>query len=198
VTFPKLLLLQKNNNNNIMDLASTIIPKSDQTNADDLISGPRTIKITAVQPGSQEQPVSINFEGDNGRPYKPSKSMRRVLVQLWGSQGAAYVGRRLTICRDPSVKFGGDMVGGIKISHASHIPEAVNLMLTETRGKRKPHHVDPLQDEAPAKDWMPEILAQDALGVFKTWWAGLSAEDKKAAWNCIPKEQKAAFKEKLA
>ena len=63
-----------------MDLSQTIIPKSDQLNADDLIAGPRTIRITAVSTGNAEQPVVINYEGDNGRPYKPSKSMRRILV----------------------------------------------------------------------------------------------------------------------
>lgn len=32
-----------------MDLSKTIIPKSDQLNADDLISGPKTIKIRDVK-----------------------------------------------------------------------------------------------------------------------------------------------------
>ena len=68
------------------DLAKTIEPKSDQLNADDLIAGPRTIVITAVRAnaGSAEQPVSISFEGDDGKPYKPCKSMRRVMVHVWG------------------------------------------------------------------------------------------------------------------
>ena len=127
-----------------MNLNSTIIPKSTQLNADDLISGPRTIKITNVLAGSAEQPVQITYEGDTGRPYLPSKSMRRVLVTLWGSEGAAYVGRSITLYRDPTVKFGGDMVGGVKISHASDITGTQSLMLTETRGKRKPHIVEPL------------------------------------------------------
>jgi hypothetical protein len=72
-----------------MNLNATIIPKSDQLNADDLISGPRTIKITAVESGSAEQPVSIQYHGGTGRPYKPSKSMRRVLVAMWGTDGNA-------------------------------------------------------------------------------------------------------------
>lgn len=178
-----------------MNLNSTIIPKSDQMNADDLISGPRTIKITNVLPGSTEQPVSITYEGDNARPYKPSKSMRRVLVTIWGSEGAAYVGRRITLYRDPTVKFGGDLVGGVKISHASDIPEAVSLNLTETRGKRKPHRVDVLAADVakPAveltnlpENW-PTLSAEErganraALGIaaLKEWWLTLSADEKK-------------------
>lgn len=178
-----------------MNLNSTIIPKSDQINADDLISGPRTIKITAVQPGSNEQPVSIHYEGDNGRPYKPSKSMRRVLVTLWGSEGAAYVGRRITLYRDPSVRFGADLVGGVKISHASDITEPASMMLTETRGKRKPFRVEPLAPEAdkPAAelknlppDWDSKTSEERganraSLGVaaLQEWWGTLSAAEKK-------------------
>lgn len=68
-----------------MNLADTIIPKSDQLNADDLITGSLTVKVTAVKGSSEpQQPVSIHYEGDNGKPYKPCKSMRRVLVSAWG------------------------------------------------------------------------------------------------------------------
>ena len=67
------------------DMASAIIPKSDQLNADDLLAGPITIKITGVTvKGGQEQPVSIHYEGDDGKPYKSCKSMNRVLVSAWG------------------------------------------------------------------------------------------------------------------
>ena len=61
------------------DLSKTIDPKSDQLNSDDLIAGPITIRITKVSANlsSPEQPISIFFEGDNGKPYKPCKSMRR-------------------------------------------------------------------------------------------------------------------------
>lgn len=180
-----------------MNLNSTIIPKSNQLNSDDLISGPRTIKITNVLQGdSKEQPISITFEDDNARPYKPSKSMRRVLVTIWGSEGDVYVGRRLTLYRDASVKFGGDQVGGIKISHASDIAGTQSMMLTETRGKKKPHVVEPLppeQAKEPPKplvdlpeDW--ETLTPDQRGenrarkgsdALKAWWSTLSVDERK-------------------
>jgi hypothetical protein len=47
--------------------------------------------------------------------------MRRVLVAMWGAEASAYVGRSLTLFRDPDVKFGGMETGGIRISHATHI-----------------------------------------------------------------------------
>lgn len=133
-----------------MNLENTIIPKSDQTNADDLITGPRTIKITAVNIGNKEQPVSIRYEGDDGRPYKPSKGMRRALIVMWGKESQAFLGRSLTIYRDPEVMFGKDPVGGIKISHASNIPGPIEILLTVSRGYRKPFTILPL--DAPPEE----------------------------------------------
>jgi hypothetical protein len=130
-----------------MNLAQTITPKSDQLNADDLISGPRTVRITDVQAGSSpEQPVSIYFDGDNGRPYRPSKGMRRVLVSMWGADSKAYIDKRVTLYNDPSITFGPEKTGGIRISHASGIDAPLEIALTVKKGKRKPHTIQPLPD----------------------------------------------------
>ena len=130
------------------DLSQTIAPKSDQLNADDLIGGPRTIKVTGVSKMREpDQPIAINFEGDGGKPYKPGKSMRRVLVRVWGNDGTTYVGRRMTLYRDDTVQFGGVAVGGIRISHMSNISAAVTMALTVTRANRKPFTVRPLPAE---------------------------------------------------
>ena len=134
----------------MIDLRGTIKPKSDQLNADDLIGGPVTIRITAVSVAEGEQPVSISFDGDGGKPFKPGKSMRRVLVNLWGPDGEAYVGRSLTIYRDEQVVFGGVEVGGIRISHMSHLQRETTMALTATKAKRKPFTVRPLVVEKPA------------------------------------------------
>lgn len=123
------------------DLSTTIAPNSQQLNADDLIAGPRTIRITGVKQGNAEQPIAIRYEGDDGKPYYPCKSMRRLLVGCWGPKGDAYTGRLLTLYRDPSVKWGGIEIGGIRISHMSDIDSDVTMALTETRGKRSPYRV---------------------------------------------------------
>jgi hypothetical protein len=133
------------------DLSTTIDPKSDQLNSDDLIAGPRTITVTRVTGSSDEkQPVSIFFEGDKGKPYKPCKSMRRVLVQLWGKDGGTYTGKSMTLFRDPQVEYGGVALGGIRISHLSHIDSDVQLMLTTKRGKRDSYSVRRLVQAKPA------------------------------------------------
>ncbi|MFK5596805.1 hypothetical protein ACFZ8E_07350 [Methylobacterium sp. HMF5984] len=134
------------------DLSQTIAPKSDQLNADDLIGGPRTITVTRVSAMKEpDQPIAVYFEGDGGKPYKPGKSMRRVLVRVWGNDGATYVGRRMTLYRDDAVQFGGAAVGGIRISHMSDIARDVTMALTVTRASRKPFTVKPLPvDRGPA------------------------------------------------
>jgi hypothetical protein len=142
------------------DLSPTIAPKSDQMNADDLIAGPRTIRISRVSVDvGGEQPVALNFEGDNGKPYRPCKSMRRVLVALWGPDGAQYAGRSMTLYRDDSVQFGGLAVGGIRISHMSDIDAEKTLVLTATKKSRKPFTVRRL--DPPKKDAGFPLLKPD-------------------------------------
>lgn len=127
------------------DMRQTIIPKSDQLNADDLIAGEMTITITGVTiKGGQEQPVAISFDGDNDKPYKACKSMCRVMVSAWGPDSSKYVGRSMTLYRDPKVKWAGMEVGGIRISHMSDIADDMSMALTVTRGSKKPYIVKPL------------------------------------------------------
>lgn len=131
-----------------MDMTEFTAPKSDQVNAEDFLGSPRTFTITDVSRGSSEQPVNVKLAETN-RYYRPSKSMRRVLVALWGKDSSAYVGKKLTLYCDPKVKFGGKEVGGVKISHASHIDKPMSVALTVTRGQRAPHTVQPLPADAP-------------------------------------------------
>jgi hypothetical protein len=188
---------------NRMNLANTIIPKSDQLNSDDLIAGPRTIKITEIRAGSApEQPVSISYEGDNGRPYKPCKSMRRLLISIWGDESTVYIGRRLTLFRDPSVRFGSDETGGIRISHASNIERETTLALTVTRGKRKPYTVLPLKDEAPVDlqslSDIGDSKAGEGMDALGKWWATLPAAAKKSLKGKLDTEWKPKAEGKAA
>lgn len=135
------------------DMAQVIIPKSDQLNADDLIAGPITVRISGVtiRPGT-EQPISIHYEGDKDKPYKACKSMCRVMVTAWGPDSKRYVGRSLTLYRDASVKWGGMDVGGIRISHMSDIDGKLTMALTMTKQSRKPFTVLPLKVSSGASE----------------------------------------------
>ena len=126
-----------------MNLSDTIKPKSDQLNADDLVTKPMTVTVAKVTRADGDQPVAVHLEGDL-LPYKPCKSMRRVLIAAWGDDGREWPGRSMTLYCDPEVMFGGVKVGGIRISHLSHIENDLTLMLTTTRSKRKPHVVKKL------------------------------------------------------
>jgi hypothetical protein len=130
------------------DMSRVIAPKSDQLNSDDLIAGPITIQIRDVdiRPGT-EQPVSIFFENDANKPWKPCKSMSRVLVSCWGPDAKVYVGRAVTLYRDPEVTWGGMKVGGIRVSHVSHIDKAIALALTATKGRKAMATIKPLQQQ---------------------------------------------------
>ena len=149
------------------DMRAVIVPKSDQLNADDLLGGPITITITRVviKPGT-EQPVSMNYEGDNGKPYKPCKSMCRVMVSLWGPDANQYVGRSMTIFSDPKVLWGGMAVGGIRISHMSHIEGSSTMALTATKGSKKPFTVQPLRMDALATS--DSSVAEDKVAKWLT------------------------------
>lgn len=135
----------------MVDMSKTVAPKSDQLNFDDFPGGKTmTIKITGIKGSdSAEQPIWLSFEGDNGKPFKPCKSMRRVLIAAWKDDGNAYVGRSMTLYGDPTVVFGGVKVGGIRISHMSDIKGAFTISLTASKTVRKPYTVKPLQGVAP-------------------------------------------------
>lgn len=142
-------------------LRDTIAPKSDQLNADDLLTGPITVTVTCVRRGSPDQPVIVAINGGY-QPYKPCKSMRRVMINAWGDKGSDWVGKSMTLYCDPTVKFGGVAVGGIRISHMSHIPGKMGIMLTVTRARRSEFIVQPLVVEtypdAKFKKALPAML----------------------------------------
>lgn len=147
-----------------MDISQAAQPRSDQLNADDLIGGPQLVTIAEVRRGNSEQPVEIvTSEFGPGRPYKPGKSMIRVLISAWGKDASAYTGRRLMLYRDPDIRFGKDTVGGIRISAMSDIEHRITLALTVTRGKRAPFTVDPLP---PLLD-SPPAITDDAVAEFE-------------------------------
>lgn len=169
------------------NLSSTIIAKSDQLNSDDLIGRSQTIKIVRVSLLAGEQPISIDYEGGEGKPWKPCKSMRRVLVQIWGSDGNAYIGRSLTLYRDEKVTFGGAAVGGIRISHMSDIAEQITMSLTAAKAVKRPFIVRPLvisgaisAEDIDALQKIGHNEAAKGTAALKAWWGGLGGTKHKS------------------
>lgn len=148
----------------IADLRPTIVPKSDQLNAEQLLGGPMTITVTDVRTSaSEEQPVVVHYQGENGRPYKPCKTMRKVLIFAWGEDGRRWVGRSMTLYNDASVRFGGQDVGGIRISHLTDIDREIKVSLTATKGKKALHSILPLE----VQPQEPQMTAEDLLALLR-------------------------------
>ncbi|HET7328386.1 MAG TPA: hypothetical protein VFJ14_13995 [Nocardioidaceae bacterium] len=146
-----------------MNLSEAIIARSDQLNADDLLSGPRTFTIKEVRRGDNDQPVSIVLaEFPANRPFKPSKTVLRVLVYAFGEETDDWPPNvRMTLYRDADVKWAGQAIGGIRVSHLSHIGKQLKIALAESKGKKTLHTVDPLPDNAPSSVTVsPETLAE--------------------------------------
>ena len=133
-----------------MDLTDSIASKSDQMDYQDFLGGDRTVTVTEVRRGpSPEQPVEIAV-AEFDRPWRPAKSMRRVLVAAWGPDSTNYIGRRILLFGDPTVKWAGTAVGGIRIKAMDGLDKPLTVSLTLTRGKRAPFTVQPLPDAPPA------------------------------------------------
>ena len=132
-----------------MDITDSLAANSAQQNYDEYLAGPKTVTVAEVTQGTVEQPVNVELVEFPGKPFKPAKSVRRVLAAAWGTDASQWTGRRLTIYGDPSVRYGGKEVGGLRVSHVSHIDKPITVALTVTRGKRAPFTVQPLPDAPP-------------------------------------------------
>jgi hypothetical protein len=179
-----------------MNLENTIIPKSDQLNADDLIGGPRTITITGVKAGTPEQPVTINYQGDDGHPYKPGKSMRRVLVAMWGAEASDYVGRSAHAVSRPRSEVRRH--GNGRDSHLARNPHRRAVQDgadCDPRQARTVHGSAAKDRKTCAGEELPDLdLARD-IGATKSgqgadalreWWTGLTPALRRALADDLP------------
>jgi len=128
------------------DISETLEAKSDQLNAVDIMGVEPVIRVRDVKVVSGDQPVHIYFDGDHGRPWKPSKGMRRVLAGAWGRMTEDWVGRYAQIYFESSVKYAGKEVGGIRIRALSDIDQrGLSFALRINQKQTEPYHVPLLQ-----------------------------------------------------
>lgn len=153
------------------EVRASIVPKSDQLNADDLVAGPLTVTIEKVRKGDKEQPIFVDLAGYPGRPYKPCKTCRRILIASFSDDPKAWIGNRMTLFCDPTVTWAGVKVGGIRISHLSGISEPRVFVLTQARGKKTEVTILPLakaiEHDAYVEEARREIAAASTLEVLK-------------------------------
>lgn len=141
------------------DISDTLAPKSDQLDAVDLLgSPPRIFTVESVARGNTEQPVEIRLV-EFPRVWRPGKSMRRVLAHLWGAEASKWTGRKVELFCDESVMFGGEPVGGTRISRMSHIDGPKSVPIIIKKGRSGGYKVTPLPD-APTDPTPDELAAQ--------------------------------------
>jgi len=118
------------------DFTETLQAKSDQLNATDIMGAELVIKIRDAKIVSGNQPLAVYFDGDNNRPWKPSKGMRRVLASAWGSKTENLIGKSARLYFDPTVKYAGEEVGGIRIKALSDISKN-GIVVVETLNRKQ-------------------------------------------------------------
>lgn len=130
------------------DVSFALEAKSDQLNGTDIMGVEPVIRVRDVVVRKGDQPVSVYFDGDNNRPWKPSKGMLRILAGAWGRDSKQWVGKHARIYFEPSVIYAGKEVGGIRIKALSDIDaRGLTFALTISRQKRDPYHVPLLKIE---------------------------------------------------
>lgn len=148
----------------MLDVSGTILSKSDQLNASDLIGNEMILTVSNVNlVSSPDQPMVINWEGDDGRPYRPCKSMRRVLVGLWGKDASQWIGRSIGVYNEPTVKWAGKEEGGIRIKSLSHIDKNKSVTTSESQHKKITYLISVLQVEQKQRAVWPDDKFNDQL-----------------------------------
>lgn len=156
----------------------TAEPRSDQWNADDFLGGPRTFTIAGVKVGSAEQKYDIELVEGEGRAWRPPLTVLRLLIAAWGDEASAWAGRKVTLYRDDSIKFGPDAVGGIRVSHMTDLPDGkpFQVKLTSSRGKRATVSVEPLvaSTRKPKEPTAKQVADCTDLETLRNWWKSTS------------------------
>jgi len=128
------------------DVTFALQAKSDQLNGVDIMGAEPVIRIREVKVRQGDQPVSIYFDGDNNRPWKPSKGMLRVLAGAWGRDSSAWIGKHAQLYFEPTVRYAGKEVGGIRIRALSDIDRrGLSFALRINQKQAEPYHVPLLQ-----------------------------------------------------
>ena len=124
-----------------MDISKALVAKSDQLNASDLTGAPIVATIAGVRRGDATKPVVVDLAGMDGRPWKPSKGMLRVIAHGWGTESDVWVGRLVKLVNNPEVIYAGEKVGGVEVIAMSHIGADFTIPVRVSQKKVKQHTV---------------------------------------------------------
>lgn len=187
------------------DIAKAIEPRSDQQNAVDYLSGPRVFTVAGTSDFRDDKgraKVNVHLVEAPDRPFKPSATNLRLIVIGWGQDDTAWVGRRIKLDLDPEVRFGGEKVGGIRVTALSDLEQPYTVKLPTTRGKKAEFRVEKL-DVPPAREMATEEKVAEVVerlhekGLSPAW-LNEQAGRNIAGPNDITADEAEAFLEELA
>ncbi|MER2134165.1 MAG: hypothetical protein ABS910_05730 [Arthrobacter sp.] len=129
-----------------MDISKALVAKSDMLNASDLTGAPIVATIQGVRKGDAAKPVIVDLAGMDGRPWKPSKGMLRVVAHAWGTESDVWVGRSVKLVNNPEVIYAGEKVGGVEVVAMSHLDKPFTIPVRISQKKVKQHTVEVLAE----------------------------------------------------
>lgn len=142
---------------------------TDQLNYEDFLGGAqRIVTIKGVEKGRKEAQYDIAIEED-ARFWRPPATILKLLVLAYGDETDNWVGKRANLFGDPDVKMKGVKVGGIRVSHLSHLDKPLVESLTVTRGQSAVFTIQPLPDSVAPKQAAPHPDAAQILELRGEW-----------------------------
>jgi hypothetical protein len=148
----------------MVDISKTLISKSDQFNAVDLLGKVIIYKISKVNADieKKDQPVSIYFEGEK-KCYRPSKGMRAIISEKWTTQTDLWLGKSLELYYEPKVVYAGAECGGIRIHGMSHIDNDFKKRVVESKVLQINYKIRKLQEQVKNDTLAPSQKILDAI-----------------------------------
>jgi hypothetical protein len=134
------------------DISEAAQANSNQLNAMDIMGCEPVLTVEQVRLTNEsgKKTAWIHYHGCNGRPWRVSTGMVRILMAGWGNDSDHWIGKSVQVFMEPTVKYAGKEVGGIRIRAMSDInARGINATLTISRTQRVPYPVKFLSMERP-------------------------------------------------
>lgn len=125
---------------------------SDHITQELVSDGPQTFTVTGVTEvtmDGEKQRHAVTLAETAGKTWVPAFTVLKALAQVWSMEKENWVGQKLTLYRDPSVKIGRETVGGIRVSHVTGITEPRTVNVKGALNRTVTYKFSPLQAEKP-------------------------------------------------
>ena len=158
----------------MVDITPALQAKSDQLNAEDLITGPITVHVTGGYLAEGNRLV-VELAEYPQRPWLASRGMAKFIGAIWGTETDEWAkNAAITLFRNPEVVYGGKAVGGIQIQAISGISKPYTGPLRKSRDKSVPFTIQPLIDHVAESLTDAQIAAAESVEELRAMWSRAS------------------------